>query len=111
MQLAHQAGAQVAGGDVGALAAGERAVVDGEGHGDGRLGDLDEGQRLDGIRRADGVADHDVFNARDGDDLAHAGAFHRHALEPLEREQAAQAEVLVEVGVEVVAAGRHAVEA
>ena len=110
LQLAHQAGAQVAGGDVGALAAGERAVVDGEGHGDGRLGDLDEGQRLDGIRRADGVADHNVLNARDGDDLAHAGAFHRHALEPLERKQAAQAEVLVEIGVEVVAAGRHAVE-
>ena len=71
LQLAHQAGAQVAGGDVSALAAGKRAVVDGEGHGDGRLGDLDEGQRLDGIRRADGIADHDIFDTGDGDDFAH----------------------------------------
>ena len=110
LKLAHQAGAQVAGGDVSPLTAGKRAVVDGEGHGDGRLGDLDEGQRIDGIRRADGIADHDIFDTRDGDDFAHAGTLNRHALEALEREQAAQAEVLVEIGVEVIAAGRHAVE-
>ena len=100
----------MAGGDIGALAAGERAVVDGEGHHDGRLGDLDEGQRLDGVRRADGVADHDVLDAGDGDDLAHLGRLDRHALEAVKGEEAAQTEILVQVGVKVVGAGGHRVE-
>ena len=109
-QLAHQARAQVAGGDVGALAAGERAVIDGEGHHDGRLGDLDEGQRLHRVRRADGVADHDVLDAGDRHDLTHGRLLNRHALEAVEGEQAAQAEAFAQLRILVVAAGLHGIE-
>ena len=65
--------AQVAGGDVFALAAGERGIVDGEGHLDRRVGDLDERQRLDGLEIAERAADGDVGNAGEGDDLARRG--------------------------------------
>ena len=72
-QLTLQAVAQVAGGDVFALAAREGAVVDGEGHFDRGIGDLHKGQRLHGQRIADRPADRDVGDAGEGDDLARAG--------------------------------------
>src|SRR5690606_16821722 len=65
-----------AGGDVFAFLAGERAVVDGELHGDGRRIDLDEGERFH-VRGADeSFADVDAFDAGcDADDAARGAAF------------------------------------
>ena len=85
-----QTRAQVAGGDIGALGAGEGAVVDAEGHGDGGLVDLHEGQRLGHGRRADGVADQQVREAGHGHDVAHLGALGVHPLQSVELEQARQ---------------------
>ena len=61
--------AEVAGGDIFALTARERRVVDGEGHFDRRIGDLHEGQGIGLLHRADGAADGDIGNAGEGDDL------------------------------------------
>ena len=69
-QFSLQTVAQVAGRDVFALAARERRIVDGEGHFDGRVRDLDERQRLDGFQIAERAADGDIRNAGEGDDLA-----------------------------------------
>ena len=68
--LLEQSVAQVAGGDVLALLAREGRIVDDEVHSDGRLVDLDEGQRLHTVTGTDGLADVDVLNAADADDVA-----------------------------------------
>ena len=65
-----QAVPQVAGGDILALTAGQRAVVDREGHLHGGVVDLDEGQRLDLSGAAQGVADGHIRQAGEGHDIA-----------------------------------------
>ena len=69
-QFLLQTVADLAAGDVLALAAGQRAVVDGEGHLDGGVVDLHEGQRLHAGGAAQGVADGDVRQAGEGHDVA-----------------------------------------
>ena len=69
-QFSLQTVTQVAGRDVFALAARKRRIVDGEGHFDGRVGDLDEWQRLNGLQIAERTADGDIRNAGERDDLA-----------------------------------------
>src|SRR5258706_1358461 len=69
-QLLIEAIAQVAGGDVGSLAAGEGRGVDGERHGDGGLIDLDVSQRLRGFRAGHGLTDGDALDAGDREDVA-----------------------------------------
>ena len=66
LKLAHETGAQVAAGDVFALAARKGAVVDREGHGDGRLGDAHKGQGLHLLGRAHGIADADILDTAHG---------------------------------------------
>ena len=89
-RLLLQTRAQMAGGHIGALGAGEGAVVDAEGHGDGRLVDLDEGQRIGHGHVADGVADEQIREARDGHDVAHGRGLGGHALQAVELEQSGQ---------------------
>ena len=83
-RLAHQTVADLAGGDVLALAAGEGRVVDGEGHLNGGGADLDELQRLHGVRGADGVADGDVADAGHGNDVAGGDGVHGDAVQTVE---------------------------
>ena len=71
--LAPQAVTQLAGGDELALASGKGTVVDGEGHLHRGGGDLHKGQRLHAVRRADGVANGDVADTAQGDDVAGGG--------------------------------------
>ena len=77
-----------------AFAAGQRRVVGAEGHRDGRVVDVDERQRLRVVRVDDGLADHDVVDARDGDDVTGAGGFDGSALQALRAQQFDDAEVL-----------------
>ena len=56
--------------------AGKRAVVYHEKHGDGRLVDGDEGKLFDTVVRTDGLADVDLIDAGNGDDVAHFRRFH-----------------------------------
>ena len=83
LDLFEQAVAQVARGDELALLPGKGAVVDDEVHGDGRLVDLDERQRLDALGVAGGFADIQIGDARHADQIARHGALDLHALEPL----------------------------
>jgi len=69
-QLFLQTVTDLAAGDILALTAGQRAVVDGEGHLDGGVVDLHEGQRLDIGGAAQGVADGDVGQTRESHDVA-----------------------------------------
>ena len=69
-QLFLQTVTDLAAGDILALTAGQRAVVDGEGHLDGGVVDLHEGQRLHAGGAAQGVADGDVRQAGEGHDVA-----------------------------------------
>ena len=72
-RFAEQALAQLAGGDELAVAARKGGIVDGEGHLHRRRGDLHKGQRLHALGRADGVADGDVADAGQADDVARSG--------------------------------------
>ena len=72
-RLSREPVAQVAGGDVLALLAGERAVVYGEGHLHRRRGDLEEGERLRGLGGADRVAYRDIGYAGKGNDVSGGG--------------------------------------
>ena len=65
--------AQLAGGDELTLAPGEGGIVDGEGHLDRGRGDLDERQRLDALARADRIADGDITDTGETDDVARGG--------------------------------------
>ena len=78
LQFGHQARAQLAAGEVLAVAAGEGAVVDAKGHAHGRLfhGNRRQGARVVGIGKR--VADAHIFDAGDGDDAA--GLYHVHFL-------------------------------
>ena len=69
-QLFLQTVTDLAAGDILALTAGQRAVVDGEGHLDGGVVDLQEGQRLDMGGAAQGVADGDVGQTGESHDVA-----------------------------------------
>ena len=84
LDLLEQAVADVARGDVLALAARKRGVVDHEQHRDGRLVDLDERQRLHMRGVAGRLADVEVRHAGDRDDVAERSAFRVDALEALE---------------------------
>ena len=84
--LAHQAVADDAAGDLVALGAGERAVVDDEGHGDGRRIDRLRMQRLGDGRIAERVGDGALGQAGDGDDVAGLRLVDRLALEAAEGE-------------------------
>ena len=77
-----------------AFGAGQRGVVDAEGHGDGRIVDVDKRQRLRVAGVDDGFADHDVVHAGNGDDVAGACGFDRDALQALRTQQLGDAEVL-----------------
>ena len=77
-----------------ALGAGQRGVVGAEGHRDGRVVDVDERQRLRVVGVDDGLADHDVVDARDGDDVTGAGGFDGRTVETLSTQQLGDAEVL-----------------
>ena len=73
VQFAEQAVAQMAGGHVFAFLSGEGAVIYDELHGDGRLGDLLERDRIRMIGGAEGIADGNVGDAGDGHDGTDAG--------------------------------------
>ena len=73
-------------GDKLAFTASKGAVVDGEVHFNGRFTDFDKGDRVNFACRADCVADGDVFNTAETDDIAHfcfgdGGAFQSFNLE------------------------------
>ena len=76
LDLVHQALADGAGGNVLAFLAAERAVVDGELHGNRRRVDLHERQCLLVGAGGEGLSDVDVLDARrDADDAARAATF------------------------------------
>ena len=52
------------------FAAGERRIVDLEGHAHGRLVDGQRRQRLDVLRVAQGIGDEQLLHAADADDVA-----------------------------------------
>ena len=70
--------------DLVAFATGQRAVVDRDGHGDGRRIDRLGGERLGDFQRAQGVGHGGLGHARDGDDVAGLGAVDRLALQAAE---------------------------
>ena len=82
--LLEQSVAQVAGGDVLALLAREGRVVDDKVHGDGRLVDLNERQRLHTVAGTDGLADVDILYAADADDVAESCFVALNSFESLE---------------------------
>ena len=73
IQLAEQPVAQVAGRDVFAFLSGQRGIVYDKIHRNGRFGNFLERDCLRVFRRADGIADMDVRNARNSDNGADAG--------------------------------------
>ena len=102
-QLAVQAVADLAGGDVLALLARKRAVVDREGHFDRGVVDLDKRQRLDLGGVAQRVADRDIRQTGEGDDIAGLRLFDRLAAVGLEVKQLGDAAGQMDVGVVPVA--------
>ena len=68
-QFLLQTVADLAAGDVLALAACQRAVVNGEGHLHGGVIDLDEGQRLDLSGAAQGIADGHIRQTGESHDI------------------------------------------
>ncbi len=87
-QLAVEAFLDVARGDVLAFGAGERRVVDHPVHRDGRLVDGDRLEALRSVGGGEGLADLDIGEAGDGDDLAGRGFFDFCALQSFERPSA-----------------------
>ena len=102
-QLAVEAVADLAGGDVLALLAGKRRVVDREGHLDRGVVDLDKGQRLHLAGVAQRVADGDVRQAGERDDVAGGCLVDGFAAVGLEVKQFGDAAGHVHVGVVPVA--------
>ncbi len=80
--------------DLGALAPGQRRIVDRERHRQGRRIDRNGVQRLGQIDRADRVGDGGRGQAGDGDDVARLRFLDRPAVEAAEREQLGEARVL-----------------
>src|SRR3712207_202596 len=83
-----------AGGELLAALAGQRAGVDADRHRDVGLVDGDERQRTGVGGVGQRLADVDLGDAGDGDDLARAGAVDRDALERLRAEQLGEPDVL-----------------
>ena len=102
-QLAHQAVTDLAGGDVLALLAGKRGIVDREGHFHRGIVDLDKGQGLHLAGVADRVADGNIGQTCKCDDVAGLGALDRLTAIGLEVEQLGDAATHVYVGVVPVA--------
>src|SRR6476646_2114154 len=87
-ELAVEAVLDHAGGDLAAAhPADHRAGVGADGHGDGRLVHGDDRQRHGVLGVGQGLADHDVGDARDGDDVAGAGLLGGLALQRLGHQQ------------------------
>ena len=87
-ELAVQAVLDLAGGDLGALGApGHRRGVDADGHGDGRVVHGDERQRARVLGVYEGLADGDVLDPGDGDDVAGMGLLGRLAVQTLGDEE------------------------
>ena len=105
-QLAVEPVADLAAGDVLALTAGQGAVVDREGHLNGGVVDLDEGQGLHLGGVAQGVADGDVGQARESHDVAGGDVVAGDAAVGLEVIQLGQAAAQADRGI-VPVAGHH----
>ena len=76
-----------AGGELRAALAGQRRGVDADGHRDRRLVDGDDRQRTRVVGVGERLADGDLGDAGDGDDVAGAGRLGRHPVERLGHEQ------------------------
>ena len=83
--------ADLAGGDLLAFAAAKRAVVDAEGHGEGRRIDRGGRQRCHDFHGADGVRDGGVGQPGDGDDVTGLGFLDVHPFQATEAHQLGQA--------------------
>ena len=83
LDLLEQAVAQVAACHILALAARKGAVVDHEQHGDGRLVNLDEGQRLNTVRCAGRLADVQIRKAGHRHQIAQRGRLDLHTAQSL----------------------------
>ena len=81
-------------GEPGARLARERRGVDPDRHAEGRLVDRDQRKRPRVLGVGDRLADRDLRDAGDGDDLAGAGLVGRHAREPLVHVQLGEPDVL-----------------
>ncbi len=92
--LLHQAGADDAGGDLVALGAGERGIVDEERHRQRRRVDRLRLQRLAHGRLAQRVGDVEFLEPGDGDDVAGLGLLDRRALDAAEGEDLRHAALL-----------------
>ena len=97
LHLLEEAVPQVPGGDVFALPPGKGGVVHQEIHGHGGLVDLHKGQGLHAVNVAGGLADVQVGDAGDGDDVPQPGALVLHPLQALELVQLGDLGVLVAV--------------
>ena len=94
-ELAVEAVLDLAGRDLGALdAAGHGRGVDADGHGDGRVVHRDEREGTRVLEVDEGLADHDVFDAGDGDDVTGGGGVGGHALEALGGQQLGDVDAL-----------------
>ena len=102
-QLAHQAVTDLAGGDILALLAGERGIVDREGHLDRGVVDLNKGQGLHLAGVADRVADGNIGQTRKRNNIAGLCALDRLTAVGLEVEQLGDAAAHMHIGVVPVA--------
>ena len=91
--LLEQAGADHAARDLVALGAGERRIIDEEGHGQGRRIDRLRLQRLVHIERAKRVGDVEFFKTSDGHDIAGLRLLDRLALDAAKRQDLGDAAV------------------
>ena len=97
-------------GDVFAFSAGERRVVDAEGHFDGRFTDFDKGQRLGRVDIRYGVADGDIVKSGHTDYVADHCSFGGYAPQTVDLEHGGDAVFAHEIGVMVVADGNLLLE-
>ena len=102
VQLPEQTLTQVTGGDELSFLSCQRAVVDKELHGDGRLGNLLERDGYRVICGADRIADVDICNTGNGYDGADAGRFHFYFVQTVELVQLADLDALFFVRVVMV---------
>ena len=102
-QLALQAVTDLAAGDVLAFLAGKRGIVDGEGHLNGRIVDLNKGQRFNLAGVAHGVADGNIGQTGKGNNITGSGLLNGLAAVCLKVKQLGDAAGHVQVGVVPVA--------
>ena len=102
-QLALQAVTDLAAGDVLAFLAGKRGIVDGEGHLNGRIVDLNKGQRLNLAGVAHSVADGNIGQTGKGNNITGSGLLNGLAAVCLKVKQLGDAAGHVQVGVVPVA--------